>query len=136
MIVIDANILVALELSTDASENARRVAKSDSDWRLPSLWRVEFSNVLRNLHRVGKINSREAVVIFQGALERYVDAETQIDDASVLTLAMDKGLTSYDACYLSLAHQLGTVLVTEDRELIRRSHGAAQSMADWLSFRP
>jgi predicted nucleic acid-binding protein len=133
MIVVDTNILVALEIETDGSENARKVAALDPDWRLPFLWRVEFSNVLRNLHRVGKIGPDEAGALFHVALERYRAAETLVDDETALALAIGSGLTSYDACYLGLARQLGIVLVTEDRELVKKSGGGAETMASWLS---
>jgi predicted nucleic acid-binding protein len=133
VIVVDLNILVALELSTDESENARAVAALDPDWRLPGLWRAEFSNVLRNFQRVKKIGGDEAVALLHRALERYADAETPTDEESTLRLAMDSGLTFYDACYLELARRLQTVLLTEDKELIRHGGGDALSMALWLS---
>ena len=133
MIVVDANILVALELETDASADARKMAALDGDWRLPGLWRAEFSNVLRNLHRAGRIDRDEAIALLRGALERYVDAEAPVDSESALALAMDSGLTFYDASYLDLALRWGAVLITEDKELIQKSRGNALSLSAWLS---
>ena len=133
MIVVDVNILVALELETDVSKDARRIAGLDPDWRLPVLWRSEFSNALRNFHRAGKIGRDEALVLLRGALGRYAAAETRTDEELSLGLSMDRGLTFYDASYLDLAVQLGTVLVTEDKELIKKSRGDAMSMSSWLS---
>jgi predicted nucleic acid-binding protein len=66
-------------------------------------------------------------------MKRYSEAETAADDEPVLSLAMERALTVYDACYLDLAQQLGTALLTEDKELIQKSRGVAGSMAAWLS---
>lgn len=40
-----------------------------------------------------------------------------IDCDAVLELAETSGLTAYDACYLLLARELGTELITLDRQL-------------------
>ncbi len=133
MIVVDTNIIVALELSIDISENVHHLVERDSDWRIPGLWRHEFSNVLRKMYKLGEIGHAEALDVLGSALERYAPAETDMSDISALTLAMESGLTAYDAYYLALARQLGVVLVTEDAELIRKSSGRAMSTTQWLA---
>jgi predicted nucleic acid-binding protein len=42
-----------------------------------------------------------------------------VDHVGALELALDSGLTVYDASYLWLARQLGAELVTLDKELGR-----------------
>jgi predicted nucleic acid-binding protein len=35
-------------------------------------------------------------------------------------LALNHGITAYDACYVALAHRLGITLVTADQQLVQR----------------
>ena len=45
--------------------------------------------------------------------------EVAVDHAGVLQLAMETGLTAYDASYLYLSRRLGAELVTLDKALAR-----------------
>jgi predicted nucleic acid-binding protein len=51
--------------------------------------------------------------------ERLGVEETDVDAAAVVRLALEKGLTAYDAAYLWLAQQIGAELVTLDEKLQR-----------------
>jgi predicted nucleic acid-binding protein len=135
VIVVDTNVLVKLEIPSQGSEDAQKLVALDPEWRLPQLWRVEFSNAMRNFHRVGKLSAQEAVSLLNAAIHRYGALEATVDDSAVLALAMERDLTTYDCQYLSLALHLGVLLVSEDKELVKKSRGAAVSMAQWLALK-
>ena len=88
---------------------------------VPSLWRLEIANVLRNAVRRGRCD--EAFV--EQSLKRLADLEITIDPetdrhawGATLVLARDERLTVYDAAYLELAIREALPLATLDAELV------------------
>ena len=47
---------------------------------------------------------------------------SDVDHNTVLRLALDANITTYDACYLYLARTIGAPLVTFDQELARAAN--------------
>jgi len=60
---------------------------------------------------------REALVVGFQLRRRLAIEEVAVDHDGVLELALECGLTHYDAIYLWLARQLGPELVTLDGKL-------------------
>lgn len=86
---------------------------------VPSIWRLEVSNVLSmQVQRRGMpIDAARAVLAEVLALPMAV-----VEEASAPTipqLSVDRGLTSYDAAYLEVAMRGGCLLATVDRQLRR-----------------
>lgn len=88
---------------------------------VPSLWRLEVANVLRNAVRRGRCD--EAYV--DRSLERLGRLPVEIDDETSMhawtatrALSREQGLTSYDAAYLELAVRKSQPLATCDADLI------------------
>ncbi len=88
---------------------------------VPSLWRLEIANVLRNAVRRGRCTEayvdRSLARLARLAIER--DEET--DDhawGSTRTLARKENLSLYDAAYLELAIRRGMSLASCDKALI------------------
>jgi len=83
----------------------------------------EVGNALWKEARVGRLPWREAA----GALSRVLSSLKMLDDPpleKVLEVAVERGLTFYDASYAYVAETLGLSLVTQDRELLRKSPAA------------
>jgi len=85
---------------------------------MPSSWRLEVANVLRNAVRRGRCDE----LYVDRSLDRLsrlrvtVDAETDSRAWSTTrTLAREQGLTLYDAAYLDLAIRLSLPLACRDR---------------------
>jgi predicted nucleic acid-binding protein len=83
----------------------------------------EVGNALWKEARAGRLPWREAA----GALSRVLSSLKVLDDPpleKVLEVAVKRDLTFYDASYAYVAETLGLSLVTQDRELLRKSPAA------------
>ncbi len=85
---------------------------------VPSIWRLEVSNVLLVAERRGRLTEFQAGH-FLSLLEKL---PIQVDDgprnaAAVLAAGRRHGLSAYDAAYLVLAVERGIGVATEDDRL-------------------
>ena len=83
----------------------------------------EVGNALWKETRAGRLPWREAA----GALSRVLSSLKVLDDPpleKVLEVAVERDLTFYDASYAYVAETLGLSLVTQDRELLKKSPAA------------
>lgn len=119
MIVADVNVLVYLLTDTPQRSLAKALYERDSDWRLPPLWRHELVNVLATLTRNGVIDPQPARQAWRNAFHLFAAGERELDLEEALSLAMESGISAYDAQYVALAQALDTWLVSEDQRLQR-----------------
>ena len=113
--VVDASALAALLFGETEAE---AVAEMLHGVRLfgPTLLPFELANVcLVKCRRHPE--QREALLAAFELRDRLSVEELAVDHASALDLALETGLTLYDASYLWLARRLGAELVTLDKEL-------------------
>jgi len=115
--VIDASALAALlfgepeaEAIAGQLEGARLVA--------PGLLAFELANVCLVKSRRHP-ERREALLAGLKLCGRLGVEEIAVDHDAVVDLALETGLTAYDASYLWLARQLGADIVTLDKALDR-----------------
>ena len=130
MIVADASLLFPYAYQTPDSPWAEAVHARDPHWRFPPLWREEFSSALLKHARAGRCSAAVADQALAAALELYAPFEQRSDPRLALRLAGELSLSAYDAQYLALAHQLGTVVVTADRAMVKKAKGLALGMED------
>ncbi len=123
-LVLDASMAVAWLFEDEASESVHQVLHrvATNGAVVPSLWRLEVANVLRNAARRGRCD--EAYVDQSLArLERLPVAIDEETDArawgATLDLARAEDLTLYDAAYLELAERRGWPLATCDAALTK-----------------
>jgi predicted nucleic acid-binding protein len=128
-LVVDASMAVAWLFSDERSEAPqailRRVATEGA--LVPSLWRLEVANVLRNAVRQKRCDTGYATRCLQrlGRLPIVVDSETDThawDRARQLSAEHD--LTVYDAAYLELALRRRLPLASRDAALIEAARKA------------
>ena len=84
----------------------------------PSLIRFELMSVCWKKCRRNPVEQQALVA----ALAKYDEFEigiVAVDHTSSLEVALDTGLTAYDASYLWLARHLGAELITLDKQLER-----------------
>ena len=121
-LVLDASMTIAWLFADERADAAHaimlRVVSSGAV--VPSLWRLEVANVLRNAVRRGRCD--EAYV--DRSLERLSRFPVEVDDETSMhawtttqTLSRKQGLTPYDAAYLELAIRKSQPLATCDVEL-------------------
>jgi predicted nucleic acid-binding protein len=129
IIVLDANVYLALFADLAYSQQARAAVADASEMIAPDLIRHETANTLWKLAVSGAITTDHAADVID-ALETMID---EIAPASGLThgafaLAMRLNHPAYDCFYMRLAIARGAKLVTADRRLAR----AAESIGSEL----
>ncbi len=131
-LVLDASMTIAWLFDDERTPGSAAALRQvlDEGAVVPSLWRLEVANVLRNAVRRGRCD--------HGYVDRSVDrlrrlpiaVDTETDarawDAT-RALARGTDVTLYDAAYLELAIRLGAPLASRDRMLCAAalSHGVA-----------
>ncbi len=136
MIVVDVNVVVYLLTETPQCELARDLRENDRQWLVPPLWRHEMLNVLATLARQDVLDAPSALTVWRNALDLVGNSERTPDMERALSLAIDHGISAYDAQYVALAESLGVSFVTEDKKLQRLFPDRVFSMADFVATRP
>ncbi len=118
VIVVDASVLVTA-LGDDGDDGDRsRERLSHERLAAPELVDLEVSSVLRRLARAGRLPQRRAELAMADLASL---ALRRVSHRALLPRcwSLRENLTIYDAAYVALAEQLGTVLVTADPQLSR-----------------
>ena len=128
-LVIDASMAVAWLFSDERSEVPqtvlRRVATEGA--LVPSLWRLEIANVLRNAVRRKRCDSGYATRCLQrlARLPIVVDPETDAQAWGLTRqLSTEQDLSVHDAAYLELAIRRRRPLATCDTALMKAGRKA------------
>lgn len=124
MFVVDCSVTMAWAFEDESTEQSDAVLDrlTTEEAIVPGIWPLEVVNVLLAAERRKRL-TRAKVARFTevlGSLPIIVDANGQ-DRAfsSVLPLAREARLSSYDAVYLELAMRLDVPLATTDADLRR-----------------
>ena len=118
--VVDPSFAAAWFLQDEANPVAEAIARrlGLDTAVVPTLFRHELRNLLVVAYRRGRLT--EALLFEQSArAERFAFEEHFVRHAhSVVRLALQHKLTSYDATYLDLAQNLGLELASNDKDLL------------------
>ena len=112
--VVDASALAALLFNEPEAEAA--AARLGGRLVAPSLFMFELANVCVMKSRRHP-DQKDALAVGFGLIQRLGVEDVAVDHAEVVALALETGLTAYDASYLWLARRLGLELVTLDKAL-------------------
>lgn len=113
--VADASVVAARAFGEPRADEAERLLES-ADLFAPQLLAYELTNVARKkaLQFPNDVSAIEQGFRWALMLDiQWVD----VDHQAVLALALEKGITAYDASYLYVARSLGAPLVTFDAAL-------------------
>jgi predicted nucleic acid-binding protein len=132
MIVADTNLLVYLHLESEFTARARHVHTLDHEWVFPPVTRSEATNVLATLTREMWIDADAAAVTLSRIEPRIVAGFRDVSMKAALELAIERGVSAYDAQFVVLARQLGVFLVTEDGRLKKCFPEVALSMESFI----
>jgi predicted nucleic acid-binding protein len=128
-IVVDASMAIAWLFHGERTDTPqtmlRRVVVEGA--LVPSLWRLEVANVLRNAVRRKRCDSGYATKCLQrlGRLSIVVDQETDTHAwGRTRQLSTEYDLTAYDAAYLELALRRHSPLASCDSALIEAGRKA------------
>lgn len=133
MIVADTCLLFHLFNETFLTSSAQEVLDKDPQWILPPLWREEYANVLSKLARKEHRAVEEVVDHFNHTVEELKNGEIVVDTLRALEISMKYKISVYDAHFIALAMDFNTVLVTEDKDVLKRCPALAVSLADFVA---
>ena len=130
MIVVDTNILAYLYLPTGFSEQAELLLLKQPKWIAPVLWRSEFRNVLA-------LYLRKEILTFEQTYDIQTEAEAllagneyDVPSLDVLRLVEASDCSAYDCEFVALAKRNNTVLVTEDKKILKQFPKITMSLAE------
>lgn len=133
MIIVDTNIIASLYLENPHRAEIEALLARDYHWLAPRLWRSELRNVLALYVRQNKVELDTAIEIMAASEELVQAVAYEPLSADVLRLAHDSGCSAYDCEFIAFARDLGTVLITFDRKLLKQFPTLAMTPAHFLA---
>lgn len=133
MIIADTCLVFHLFNETFLTATAQKILDKDPYWILPSLWREEYANVLSKLARKERRALDQVVNHFDYTIKELKNCEFTVDTKSALKISIDYKISVYDAHFIALAIDFNTLLVTEDKEILKNCSNLASSMYDFLN---
>lgn len=101
----------------------------------PLLWRSEFRNALAAHLRSGIFSLDQILLITKKAEELMLGREMDVKSVDVMRLVSESNCTAYDCEFVALALELDTLLVTQDKKVLREFRSVAVTAEDFLSAR-
>lgn len=123
-LVLDASMTIAWlfrDERSDLTETVLRRVAAEGAF-VPSIWRLEIANVLRNAVRRRRCDQGYADRSIRRLSRLGIAVDGQTDRhawGATRDLSREHGLTVYDASYLELAVRLGQTLASRDAALLR-----------------
>ena len=115
--VVDGSVIASWCFREARSSEAMRLLQ-DVDLYAPVILAYELASIARKKAVAYPGNAAALYVGLSEALTLPIHW-SDVDHLAVLRLALDTGLTTYDASYLYLSHFMAVPLVTFDRQLWR-----------------
>lgn len=129
MVVVDTNVLLYLYIPGPHTDDCTRLLEKDPAWACPPLWRSEFCNTLL-LYLRKKLITREFAALAVDAAEKIVSPHVYLPaPENVMDLAMQNNYTYYDCEFVATAQSLSTILVTQDRAVLKAFPGVAMTIS-------
>jgi predicted nucleic acid-binding protein len=123
MLVIDASALAALLMPEDGGEEVEKAVKEAEGVSTLDLAAYEVGNAVWRRVRRGELSMEEGNVVIStllSLLDTFEVFSYREVAAYAFRLAVDAGVTVYDAAYVVLAKRLDARLLTLDGELLRK----------------
>lgn len=96
---------------------------------VPAIWRLEVANVIATQVRSRGIPVETARGLLAEILALPVAIIDEAPTPTIMQVAIDRGLTSYDASYLDVALRGGWPLATLDQEMVRAASEVGVAIA-------
>ena len=125
MIVVDTNVMVHLLLGGAHGEDATLLFERDPEWAAPVILTSELRNVLLGYVRRGDLTADQAKAMCDDAVEVLRGRTATVASGQVLDVALECGLSAYDAEFVALARTLGVPLITLDGRILREADDVA-----------
>lgn len=128
MIVVDTTVLADLLVGAERQKKAAKLLiEIDPQWISVGLWRYELGNVLWKTARFvdeANFDANRLLSLSELLVEETIEPST----VHILEIAMETGLSFYDASYVWLARQRGLKLRTRDKKILQLCSDVAEPM--------
>lgn len=128
MIVVDTNVMVRLVMGGADGADAAVLFERETEWAAPSILMSELHNVLIGFVRRGALNSEQAKAMSEDAAVVLGGRIASVSGHQVIDVALECGLSAYDAEFVTLARVLGVPLATLDNAVLRGAADVAVSL--------
>ena len=132
MIVVDVNTIAYLWIPGEMTDLAERALARDPHWVAPVLWRSEFRNILAGYIRRDHLQQDAALRCLRAAESQLAGYEYHLPSPLVMELVTRSRCSAYDCEYVALATDLGTTLVTSDKQILREFPEQATSLRGFV----
>jgi predicted nucleic acid-binding protein len=120
MLVLDANVAVAIALDEKLSSLPKDILAGDERIISTDLFHIEVTQALTKYVQSELITQKQAIRLLYEAAELVDDFYTiEEDSLEALNESLRLNHSSYDMLYLILARRFGATLVTLDKKLIK-----------------
>ena len=128
MIVVDTNVMIRLVVGGEEGAAAARLFERETEWAAPAILMSELRNVLVGFVRQGVVTAEQARAMSDDAAIVLGDRIAGVSGHQVIDVALECGLTAYDAEFVALARTLDIPLVTLDEAVLRGATDVAVSL--------
>ena len=133
MIVVDTNVMVRLVVGGEGGADAARLFEREPEWAAPGILMSELHNVLVGFVRRGAVTPEQAKAMSDDAAVVLGDRLASVSGRQVIDVALECGLTAYDAEFVALARTLGVPLATLDNAVLDGAADVAVSLRTIVS---
>ena len=118
-VVIDCSVFLAWCLADEDEPTAIRTIGRviETGGVVPRIWWYELRNALLMNERRGRFTAQQVADTLADSAALGIEIDDRHDEASILGLARQHGLSVYDAAYLEVAYRRGLPLATLDQLL-------------------
>lgn len=131
MIVVDTNVMVRFVVGGRQGADAARLFLKDPEWAAPVILMSELTNVLLGFVRRGSMTPDQAKAMCDDAATVLGPRVVNVSTDHVMDVALECGLTAYDAEFVVVARQLGVRLATGDRAILSGASDVAVGRGRW-----
>ena len=108
-----------------------RLFLTDPEWAAPVILMSELTNVLLGFVRRGSMTLDQAKAMCDDAATVLGPRVVSVSTDRVMDVALECGLTGYDAEFVVVARELGVRLATGDRAILRGAGDVAMGSRSW-----
>lgn len=132
MIVADTCLIFNLFNKTELTKQAESILEKDPHWVMPKSWRAEYANVISKIARKKNVDSKEVINLFSQTIEELKNFEIDVEPERALEIALEYKISVYDAHFVYLAKGFNVLMITEDKEVLKKCPYLAKDMHYFL----
>lgn len=132
MIIADTCLIFHLFNETDLTIGAQKVLDIEPHWTVPPLWREEYANVLSKLARKENRSKKDIITLFKSTVDELSNCEVSIDTHKALEISIEYKISVYDAHFVALAIEFNTLVITEDKEILKKCPDISVSISNFI----